>query len=93
MKDANASGINESIIEENIIVFPNPTGNFISIGCRNEWGDLQISLFNHCGQLLMNENLVVEDNNIDVSGFPEGIYLMKINWQGKEFYKKVLILR
>jgi hypothetical protein len=60
-------------------VFPNPTNGKITINNRS--GKIeQVSLINSIGQELgCRKNLAVETYVIDLSGFEDGFYYLKIN--------------
>ena len=66
-----------------VMVYPNPAHDFITISLENPVTS-QIALMNIHGQLI---NVRVENNRIDVSNLPAGVYLLKID----DKFVKILI--
>lgn len=61
-----------------INVFPNPSSDFIQVG-----GDmafpLHIRIYNMTGRLIREDRLESGDQQLDVSGLPEGLFIIRIN--------------
>ena len=69
-------------------MFPNPVnGNKIYFSVTE---DATITIYNVLGKLLLTSEITKSKNNIDISEFSKGIYLIKIN-SGKQFITKKLI--
>ncbi|MBS4059789.1 MAG: T9SS type A sorting domain-containing protein, partial [Bacteroidetes bacterium] len=61
-------------------IYPNPSNEFVTIDLRETLtteGAL-FSIYNMQGQLIFRQNLSESKTTIDVSGFPDGIYIIKI---------------
>ena len=76
---AAVNAVGDDFIDEtdadDILVYPNPANDFITIS--TEYPETShISLLNIHGQLI---NVYVENNRIDVSTLPAGVYLLKID--------------
>jgi len=71
----NSAGINDIIPENSFSIFPDPTSNYIVIETSQ---NAEITILDIQGQL--NKTLVSSGNktNIDVSGFPSGIYIVEV---------------
>ncbi|MCL7763032.1 endonuclease [Polaribacter sp. Z014] len=75
-------------IFESFKMFPNPTnGNRIYFSVTE---DATITIYNVLGKLIQTSEVTKSKNNIDISEFSKGIYLIKIN-SGKQFITKKLI--
>ena len=84
---AAVNAVGDDFIDEtaadDIMVYPNPANDFITIS--SEYPETShISLLNIHGQLI---NVYVENNRIDVSNLPAGVYLLKID----DKFVKILI--
>lgn len=67
---------------DRISVFPNPSADYIRIQ-----GDLQfpavLGIYNVTGKLVREERITTGDRPIDVSGLKEGLYILRINGEGR----------
>jgi len=76
-------GIEDILDESSIVLYPNPTIDQISIKGVD---DVQIEIMNATGQTLISTN---QNNNIDVSSLPAGLYFCRIEGQlTRQFIKK-----
>lgn len=76
---ANQTGVNElsdSVI--GISVFPNPTTSKIYLNYKSKLVNIQLSLYNSTGQIIYSANTVLENHEIDLSLFDNGIYFLKL---------------
>jgi endonuclease I/chitodextrinase len=79
----------KNIAFESFKMFPNPTnGNNIYFSVTE---DATIHIYNVLGELMQSSEVTRNKNNIDISKFSTGIYLLKIN-SGKQFITKKLII-
>lgn len=76
----------QDITKNNIEIYPNPTNGIVNIK-----GDLKVKsveIANTVGQLL---SIKSENQQIDITSYPKGIYFVKINMEnGKQIIKKVI---
>ena len=78
---------NENNYENNFLISPNPTWDFITIQLKNSEKE-EIQIYNSIGQLV-NEISVSNNSKIDVSDLSNGIYFIKSkNYQTIKFIKK-----
>jgi hypothetical protein len=79
---------------ERIIIFPNPAANNIVIDSRDHAIE-QITLFNYLGKKV--DEIICDfpskKNILDVSKFPEGIYVIRIISSKNKEFKENLIIR
>jgi hypothetical protein len=76
------SGLNEDF---QLQVYPNPACNILHLKSTNPYID--VNIFNNSGLLLFHKCIDSEGISIDVSGFPEGVFVLKSNYLVKKFVK------
>ena len=82
--------INETKSSSNIILYPNPSTNFIVVdGLKN---DNFIEVINLQGQVVKNLNVSNTKTTLDVSELPKGIYFIRINSDEELYVTKFLKL-
>lgn len=76
-------------------IYPNPTENLIWIdGQMNSNEEVVIEIFNSLGEVLHYEKLnpsMQMHHRIDLSGYPNGVYLTKVQSGNKVTTKKIVI--
>jgi hypothetical protein len=70
-------------------IYPNPTVNEISINSNHNQSENNYQIFDYKGKLILAGRLNSGNTTIDISGFSNGIYLLKINNNSGETYKIV----
>jgi hypothetical protein len=105
IKDANgcdspiSSAISISILgaeKENYMVeiFPNPFYSSVKITFDKEFGkSVSVTLYDFKGSLVFSKNSVYENELIDLSGFSQGIYLVKIKSHNNENLKTIKLIK
>jgi Secretion system C-terminal sorting domain len=74
------------IKNEDVVIYPNPANNFISISNKNFGENVQLFIYNIDGKLLMQQNLSTQ--NINISKLPNGLYFLRIHAEGKIYNTK-----
>ncbi|MBL7931239.1 MAG: T9SS type A sorting domain-containing protein, partial [Bacteroidia bacterium] len=73
---------NDAINENNIVIFPNPTKDFIHF--RGPMiPNLQVRLIDLTGRILLSADYstrVQEEVDLDLRDFPSGLYLINFTW-------------
>ena len=69
---------------DNIIVFPNPTKNRLSIKTNL---DITYTLYNSIGKLIIEDS---KEKTIDMSTLAKGVYFLSINHHGVRFNKRIV---
>jgi len=87
-----SAGLNQTIKNENIKVFPNPVVNKCTVSFENQIMNGKIDISNAQGKKVNSVNFIgAKDIDIDVSSLPKGIFLMTIfdgnNTSTKKFTK------
>jgi hypothetical protein len=81
--------VDETMIEESLTLYPNPTKNTFKIKTNYNIKIDAIDIYSILGKLVYKTNIV--DKNINISQLKPGIYTVKIT-SGKQFIiKKVVI--
>jgi hypothetical protein len=81
----NTTGISQiSGINSQILVYPNPANNKISIRANQIKG---IKLFDVLG----NEILNTKENEIDVSILSSGVYFVQVSTRGNNYTQKIVV--
>ena len=74
---------------ENIYIYPNPAKNRFVVMCDSE--TCHVTLFSISGKRLAMFNNVVNGSSVDISSYPRGSYMVKIE-SGKKSYKLPLVV-
>ncbi len=83
----------ESIDQENFIqVFPNPTQDQFTIDLQMDFNSFDYQLINVAGQILQQmRNIQTRNTKVIVNEIPSGVYILKLNIDGNEFQKRMII--
>src|SRR5690554_680656 len=71
-------------------VFPNPTYQFTNIVIAEDFREAKAEVFDLNGRKLQTKELPYRSTAVDLQGYPPGVYVMKINIDGKTEEVKVL---
>ena len=90
-------GINESIENTLVNVFPNPTSNNINIEFKLQSSEnVEISLFNSINQQIFSENIKgfsgTYSKTLDLTGASQGVYFLKLKIGENSYTKKVVVI-
>ena len=72
------SSIESLISETSIRVYPNPARDFLTIEISSEFVGKEAKIFSLQGQLLRQFSLEAGRNQVDISGLPEGLFLIRL---------------
>ena len=72
-------GINESVSNNSLVLYPNPTSSILNIDTKGERIE-SVRIFNVSGQLMESE-LNNNNNSIDVSNYQSGLYIIQVETQ------------
>ena len=76
-------------LNDKFSIFPNPAVDLFFLENKNDGGLLQ--LIDLTGKVLLEQNLVSGTNEIRVNGLTSGVYLVKVNFAGQFFTKKLFV--
>ena len=71
--------------ESLIVIYPNPSKGIINIRIKGSQGHEKVKIYDSVGKLFLEKNLIKEQNQIELLGADEGIYIFK-------FYSKEQII-
>lgn len=87
--------ISTAIVEEvkrpNVKIFPNPVSNNMSLAIQNEFSTASVSIFKLNGQKVYQSVLNFHLNEIDMTKFEAGMYLVKIQQDKEIFTQKIIV--
>ncbi|AFL80535.1 fungalysin family metallopeptidase (M36) [Aequorivita sublithincola DSM 14238] len=79
-------------LENNFIVYPNPSNGAITIKSRSDVGEATIAIFDMNGRKVFNQKVELQESaTINASGLTSGIYLMQINSADRSQTTKLII--
>ena len=81
--------IDEFSLKEDIIIYPNPAYDKITIKNNNE-SIYEIQILNIQGQLMKKTNKLISSSCIDISGLDKGTYILKLTNEEEIIYKKLI---
>jgi len=71
-------GITETEFKNKFSVYPNPATNEITIQLSKDCNNCTLEISNALGQTLKSEKLLSLDNKINIAGFANGVYYVKV---------------
>ncbi len=82
-----------SIIENEIVIYPNPVSNQLIIKLPSIYNEnsTQVELYNSIGQLMLSKTYIETNIELSVSSFPKGLYVLKIQ-NGEEMKTEKIII-
>ncbi len=86
-------GVNDNgSIQDNFIIYPNPSNGEIFIKAKQNMGDVNISIFDVNGRKVFNKQMELNSiSNIRANGLKTGIYLMRIDADNYSQTAKLII--
>ncbi len=91
----NNSNINDYKDNISIIVYPNPSkGNFSLILSSGKNENAMLTIVNMLGETIYNKTISILDNviyNLSLEDEKPGVYILKINTEGRSFVKQLII--
>jgi len=75
-------------------VHPNPSSDYLNITTKTKiLDDANFTIFNNLGQKIISAKISKSNNKIKVSEFPEGLYIITINYKSHIYSNKFIIKR
>lgn len=82
------TAIDEPSQNESLTIYPNPTNGVTTLDLKTS---SSITMTNSMGQVILNESLLAGKQEIDLSPYPEGIYIVKIT--GNNTSKSIRLIK
>ncbi|MEZ4778708.1 MAG: T9SS type A sorting domain-containing protein [Flavobacteriaceae bacterium] len=79
----------ESSLLQEIVVFPNPVGEYIQFQLPSEIPQVNATLFDTKGSVLMEKHAVFQNQKLTIP-YPQGIYLLEMEYNGNTLTKKII---
>jgi hypothetical protein len=80
------TGISENIFENNVLIFPNPSTNHLTVE-DPQFTKGEIEIMDAMGRTIF-ISFITPKPEIDISSFPQGVYFLKISSEGRSVVKK-----
>lgn len=86
------TGLSNSPINglDHIKIHPNPSSGIFNIDCNFDSDNLFLEVYNALGQKILDQKILSENTNIDLSKYPRGIYYLKIIGADKQEVIKLI---
>ncbi len=82
--------IKKNALENNFIIWPNPTKEFLNIQCNTEIQS--ITVYNIIGQIVLNKKVNSKNFVLKTHDLLPGNYLLKITSDNNTFTKKIILV-
>lgn len=88
------AGIEDELVAENLLVFPNPASELLNVRFpKIPVGPIRVSMLNMKGQKVLDKSNPSAINiSLPVGSYSPGLYILKLEAEGKVSYHKVSIL-
>ncbi len=73
-----------------IVIYPNPSNGILVVKSTSEL-PIYITIFDSNGEFKLNKFCTSEETSVDLSQYPSGLYLIKIEYDNEVEYKKVIV--
>lgn len=73
-----------------ILIFPNPTSNTISLNCKTKISNASITIYEISGQLVSHQTLDISNTTLDLTPYPKGVYTIQILSNSLNKYYKII---
>ncbi len=79
----------EDTIDDEFIVYPNPVSNMINFDFNgSKTGNIEV--IDDSGRIVFSGTAENGTNSVDLSTFPSGLYILKVDGEGQTFAKKII---
>lgn len=82
--------VNETALNAQIKVFPNPVRDILSVVVPNELVGAKLRLYSVTGQEVVEKTLLEPTSQINISSLPSGVYLLKIETASGNFTQSII---
>ena len=89
VSEGNTNAIEDVEEVDQIVLYPNPTEGNFRIKGLNANHNYQVSVFDFTGKWIKDSK--INENELDISGLPSGLYLIKIIENGNEIHLEKLV--
>ncbi len=89
------AGVPTEVINQSFLAYPNPTNGSLTLQFNSPaWATATLQIFNLFGQEENIRSTIQPSNKIilEMAQLPAGVYIMKLNYKGKNYIQKVMRL-
>jgi len=80
----------EELSESAFSIYPNPSSGLVNINFDNN-ASSRVNIHDINGKLIIGQNFENNQNQVDLSNQPKGVYLITINQEGRETTQKLIL--
>lgn len=85
------TGVEDNLID-NISIYPNPSKGLFTVNLNEDYREMNILVFDPVGRIVNTSHYTNnQEGNVDLTSLTKGIYILKINVDGRIANKKVMI--
>ncbi|MEM1322196.1 MAG: PKD domain-containing protein [Bacteroidota bacterium] len=74
-----------------VAVFPNPSKGYFQLELPEEEGRFDLSVYNVAGQRMLNQSLGAGRQELDLSGWPAGVYLLELVGKDRRGWTRLVV--
>jgi len=86
----NQLSTSENINKESLIVYPNPSSDYIFLKIPNNMNIKSVEIFDSSGNNISSSLIKGKNNKVDIKHLPTGIYILKIDVNGEYVTRKFI---
>ncbi|HEY9123803.1 MAG TPA: T9SS type A sorting domain-containing protein, partial [Bacteroidales bacterium] len=84
--------VEEHQVERNVCIFPNPSGGIVNVELSNENQSTGLLVVSDIyGKVIVSRKVNASKTQLDLSGFPNGIYFVSLNQPGANYKEKIIL--
>ncbi|MCB9251675.1 MAG: T9SS type A sorting domain-containing protein [Flavobacteriales bacterium] len=72
-------------------VHPQPADNYLEIDVEGRFVSGNLEMLDLAGRIVLSEKITGQDHRLDVSGFENGLYILKLQNEGNRLSRKIMI--
>ena len=80
------------VLSNNYTIYPNPTDNYFTLSFENDFSNLEIEILSQTGKLMKRVNGNANNQRVDITGLPSGLYIVRIKGDNDFFAERLLKL-
>lgn len=86
-----ATGVGDNGSDKDVAVFPNPTDGLVTVTIPVAKGSMVMKVTNLTGTVVLMQQLNAERNQVDLSAFPAGVYLMHLSNEKQTAIRRIVV--
>ncbi len=85
------TGINEIENNVSVSVYPNPSNGIVNLEISDDYEGLTLKVSDAIGQTVLEKGIEAHESSLNISNFPDGIYLLSVSGKSGVFTKKIVL--